>query len=61
MRGGKLIAFMDPQSENDKPARSSQVCCQQGRLPMLAGVRSSTMGPLVDAWGVQFDLQTDRR
>ena len=49
MRGGKLIAFIDPQSEND-PAGQQQ---QMGMPPM--GNRSSTLGPLLDAWGVQFD------
>ena len=47
MRGGKLIAFVDPQSEND-PAG------QQGG-PMQMASRSSTLGPLLDAWGVGFD------
>jgi ABC-type uncharacterized transport system involved in gliding motility auxiliary subunit len=47
MRGGKLMAFVDPQSEND-PAG------QQGG-PMSMVPRSSTLGPLLDAWGVTFD------
>ncbi|HEY0681750.1 MAG TPA: Gldg family protein [Steroidobacter sp.] len=47
MRGGKLIAFMDPQSENDNAG------AQPGMPPM--GDRSSTLGPLLDAWGVKFD------
>lgn len=47
MRGGKLMAFVDPQSEND-PAG------QQGG-PMSMAPRSSTLGPLLDAWGVGFD------
>ncbi|MGH8237318.1 MAG: GldG family protein [Steroidobacteraceae bacterium] len=47
MRGGKLIAFVDPQSEND-PAG------QQGG-PMSMVPRSSSLGPLLDAWGVVFD------
>lgn len=47
MRGGKLIAFMDPQSENDNAG------AQMGMPPM--GPRSSTLGPLLDAWGVKFD------
>jgi ABC-type uncharacterized transport system involved in gliding motility auxiliary subunit len=46
LRGGKLIAFMDPQSENDNAG------AQMG-MPM--GPRSSTLGPLLDAWGVTFD------
>jgi ABC-type uncharacterized transport system involved in gliding motility auxiliary subunit len=48
MRGGKLLAFMDPQAEND-PAGA-----QMGR-PMPPASRSSTLGPLLDAWGIAFD------
>jgi ABC-type uncharacterized transport system involved in gliding motility auxiliary subunit len=47
MRGGKLIAFVDPQSEND-PAG------QQGG-PMSMAPRSSSLGPLLDAWGIAYD------
>ncbi|HKQ14263.1 MAG TPA: Gldg family protein [Steroidobacteraceae bacterium] len=47
MRGGKLIAFVDPQSEND-PAG------QQGG-PMSMVPRSSSLGPLLDAYGVAYD------
>lgn len=47
MRGGKLISFMDPQAENDNAG------AQPGMPPM--GGRSSTLGPLLDAWGVTFD------
>jgi len=47
MRGGKLIAFVDPQSENDPAA-------QQGG-PMAMVPRSSSLGPLLDAWGVAYD------
>lgn len=47
LRGGKLITFMDPQSENDNAG------AQMGMPPM--GGRASTLGPLLDAWGVQFD------
>ncbi|HKS58617.1 MAG TPA: Gldg family protein [Steroidobacteraceae bacterium] len=47
MRGGKLIAFVDPQAENDPAA-------QQGG-PMAMAPRSSSLGPLLDAWGVAYD------
>src|SRR5512138_1517263 len=47
MGGGKLIAFVDPQSEND-PAG------QQGG-PMSMTPRSSSLGPLLDAWGIAYD------
>jgi ABC-type uncharacterized transport system involved in gliding motility auxiliary subunit len=46
MRGGKLIAFIDPQSENDPAAQ------QMGPMP---GARSSSLGPLLDAWGITYD------
>jgi ABC-type uncharacterized transport system involved in gliding motility auxiliary subunit len=42
-----LIAFIDPQSEND-PAG------QQGG-PMSMVPRASSLGPLLDAWGVAYD------
>jgi ABC-type uncharacterized transport system involved in gliding motility auxiliary subunit len=48
MRGGKLIAFVDPQSENDPQAAQM---AQMGGM----GNRSSTLGPLLDAWGVSYD------
>lgn len=56
MRGGKLIAFVDPQSQND------QAGAQGG--PMAMGSRSSSLGPLLDSWGVTFDADKvlgDRR
>ncbi len=46
-------AFMDPQSENDNAG------AQMGMPPM--GGRSSTLGPLLDAWGVKLDPNQDRR
>lgn len=49
-RGGKLIAFIDPQSENDPQAAQM---AQMGGGAM--GNRSSTLGPLLDAWGVTYD------
>jgi ABC-type uncharacterized transport system involved in gliding motility auxiliary subunit len=50
MRGGKLIAFVDPQAENDASGG------QMGMPPM--GGRSSSLGPLLDAYGVTFDPGT---
>jgi ABC-type uncharacterized transport system involved in gliding motility auxiliary subunit len=47
MRGGKLLVFVDPQSEND-PAG------QQGG-PMAMAPRASSLAPLLDAYGVEFD------
>jgi ABC-type uncharacterized transport system involved in gliding motility auxiliary subunit len=49
MRGGKLIAFIDPQSEND-PAGGGQM-----GAPPMPGSRSSSLGPLLDSWGIVFD------
>lgn len=49
MRGGKLIAFIDPQAENEPSgAQMSQMMGQMAQ-------RSSSLGPLLDAWGVSFD------
>jgi ABC-type uncharacterized transport system involved in gliding motility auxiliary subunit len=50
LRGGKLIAFMDPQAEND-PAGAHP----DGPMPMPMAGRGSTLGPLLGAWGVDFD------
>ena len=46
MRGGRLIAFVDPQSENDTTG------AQMG-IPM--GPRASSLGPLLDAYGIEYD------
>lgn len=59
LRGGKLIAFMDPHCEEDPVP-------QDPNNP-LAGVsanRSSTLGPLLTAWGVEMPrekIAADRR
>jgi ABC-type uncharacterized transport system involved in gliding motility auxiliary subunit len=44
--GGNLLAFIDPQSEND-PAGA--------HMGNPTASRSSSLGPLLDAWGVAFD------
>ncbi|HEY6643436.1 GldG family protein [Povalibacter sp.] len=49
LRGGKLLAFMDPQSENDPQA------AQMAQMGGMMGSRSSSLGPLLEAWGVDFD------
>jgi ABC-type uncharacterized transport system involved in gliding motility auxiliary subunit len=46
MRGGKLIAFLDPQAENDPTAQ------QMGPMP---GARSSSLDKLFEAWGIEYD------
>lgn len=45
MRGGKLLAFVDPQAE------------QEGGGPMggMGPGRSSDLGPLLAAWGIKYD------
>ena len=50
MRGGKLLAFIDPQSEND-PVAAQMAQQMGGAMPP----RSSTLGTLLDAWGVTYD------
>lgn len=49
MRGGKLIAFMDPKSQNDPQA------AQMAQMGGAMSSSSSTLGPLLDAWGVSYD------
>jgi ABC-type uncharacterized transport system involved in gliding motility auxiliary subunit len=46
LRGGKLLAFVDPHSEQDAAGN-----------PMSGGDgnRSSTLGPLFTAWGIDYD------
>jgi ABC-type uncharacterized transport system involved in gliding motility auxiliary subunit len=48
LRGGKLIAFLDPSSEQDSASA--------GPMPGMGGEsRASTLGPLLKAWGVDYD------
>lgn len=49
LRGGKLIGLMDPFCEADVPP-------QDPSNPMAAMMasRSSTFGPLLDAWGIEY-------
>ena len=48
MRGGKLIAFLDPQSLVDRPPQDN---------PMMGemGGKGSSLDKLLKAWGLQFD------
>lgn len=50
LRGGKLLAFVDPHSEQD-PAGSPMTMMQGG----AGGGVSSDLGPLFKAWGVEYD------
>ena len=52
LRGGRLIACVDPMSLKDVMAAQSQ---QAGMGLMLGGDGPSTLGKLFDAWGVTFD------
>jgi len=47
MRGGKLIAFLDPQADSDS---SAEMGGDTG-----AGGRTSSLAPLLERWGVAFD------
>lgn len=48
LRGGKLLAFMDPSAEQDN--------ANAGPVPgMNVESRVSTLGPLLKAWGVDYD------
>jgi ABC-type uncharacterized transport system involved in gliding motility auxiliary subunit len=46
MRGGKVIAFIDPHAENDAGGHMG---------PMSGTGRASNLGALLDSWGVTFD------
>jgi len=48
LRGGRLLAFIDPMAETDRGDPSDPMA------QMQAG-SSSTLGPLLKAWGVDFD------
>lgn len=53
LRGGKLLAFIDPLCESDIPPDA-----QRNPLAMLTADRSSTLGPLLGAWGLE--MSTDK-
>lgn len=46
LRGGRVLAFLDPDAENVAPDPLAGT---------VAGQRSSDLGPLLAAWGVDFD------
>ena len=52
LRGGKLLAFVDPHAEVDAPPQNANAPFQA----MMAS-RSSTLDPLFGAWGVEFSTQ----
>lgn len=47
LRGGKLLAFVDPHCEADVPPPDPQ-----NPMAAMMAKKSSTLGPLFDAWGV---------
>jgi ABC-type uncharacterized transport system involved in gliding motility auxiliary subunit len=53
LRGGKLVAFLDPQSILDSRAQQQQQNPMMGENP--PGPASSTLDKLLPAWGLQFD------
>jgi ABC-type uncharacterized transport system involved in gliding motility auxiliary subunit len=51
LRGGRALVFVDPQAESD-PAGGQQPGNPFGNM---GGDRSSSLGPLFTAWGVEFN------
>jgi len=51
MRGGKLLAFVDPVAESDRPMDP------MGGMGGMPGARSSDLAPLFAAWGIDYDPQ----
>jgi ABC-type uncharacterized transport system involved in gliding motility auxiliary subunit len=49
LRGGKLLAFVDPHCEADVPPPDPQ-----NPMAAMMAKRSSTLGPLFGAWGVEL-------
>jgi len=48
LRGGHLLAFIDPLAETDRGDPADP-------MAQIQAGSSSTLGPLLEAWGVQFD------
>jgi ABC-type uncharacterized transport system involved in gliding motility auxiliary subunit len=51
MRGGKLLAFVDPLAEADRPQDP------MGGMGGMGADRSSDLAPLFAAWGIAYDRQ----
>jgi ABC-type uncharacterized transport system involved in gliding motility auxiliary subunit len=51
MRGGKLMAFVDPVAESDRPPDP------MGGMGGMGGNRGSDLAPLFAAWGIEYDPQ----
>ncbi|MEH6687470.1 MAG: Gldg family protein [Halopseudomonas sabulinigri] len=47
LRGGKLLAFVDPYAESDQ--------AMEAMIEGMADGKSSDLGPLLKAWGVQYN------
>jgi ABC-type uncharacterized transport system involved in gliding motility auxiliary subunit len=52
MRGGRLLVFVDPQSEADTSGQDPQ-----NPFGAMGANRSSTLEPLFKAWGIEFDIR----
>ena len=50
LRGGHIVAFVDPLAEADQSGADPQ-----NPLAAMAADKSSQLGPLLASWGVQFD------
>lgn len=54
LKGGHIIAFVDPVAEQDPAAKQQQMMMAQGQM-MGGADKSSHMEKLLEAWGVDFD------
>ena len=50
LRGGHIVAFVDPQAEADQSGADPQ-----NPMAAMTADKSSQLGPLLNAWGVRFD------
>jgi ABC-type uncharacterized transport system involved in gliding motility auxiliary subunit len=50
MRGGHVLAFMDPVAQQDQSGNDPN-----NPMAQFAADKSSTLGPLLSAWGVDYD------
>jgi ABC-type uncharacterized transport system involved in gliding motility auxiliary subunit len=55
LRGGHIVAFVDPIAEQDPAAKSQQQLMAQGQMMEGGADKSSHLEPLLSAWGVEFN------
>lgn len=56
LRGGHIIAFVDPIAEQDPAAKQQQMMMAQGQMMDPSGMdKSSHLEKLLESWGVDFD------